>query len=185
MEQVICKRRKITSGPRYFKHLKSVESSVHKLGSWDLQRLECVIKDMDYIIFHLLLYSCVSDISQAEEMLSMKRGLCNISPCHICFGWKDDVSDSTNAKVWNLKHTKDPLTNLPGESSLVDGSLELLPIHSIPPVLSQFPLFRIDPVVDIYVFFVLSKCLCCHSAYQSFLRNTCSTFFRTKEIIRK
>lgn len=76
----------------------SIELRFKKLAQCAIQGLTCTSSDGAKTLFLILLKSFVEDISECEDMHSVKRGTQTATPCHNCVVAKDIFSVNRKEK---------------------------------------------------------------------------------------
>lgn len=136
---------------RFFRE--SIEFVLHPLLTFALRGISCSTYDCKRLLFSLLLVSYIADIPEAEDMLSVKRGVGTYAPCHNCLDGKDQLLFSTHGEPRTVERTLAMMKDLGTGDERTVEQFKQLPMISIPPVLSHFPLVGIHPCVDTYEIF--------------------------------
>lgn len=131
----------------------SIELSPRKLSNVAVSEVVALSSNEWSFILHCLLVSYVADISEAEDMLSVKRCTLTDWPC---FRWvlpEDQFSDFVCGESRTLDRTKDIFWSFQREGVVAKEELASMSMPSTLPVLSSFTMMGIHPRVDNYSIF--------------------------------
>lgn len=130
-----------------------IETALEPLREYALKGIIMKTSDGIHLRSHLLLASYVADGPEAEDLLSVKRGSMTKSPCCRCLIVKDLLSGCVCGDPRTLSSTLSILRRFHAGDDLAAATLSAQSMLPLPPVLSNFPMVGIHPVVDIYRIF--------------------------------